>query len=339
MIAAIGPSAQTAFDRLACHPLQTWAWGEFRRQTGLAVSRFGRFEGKKLVETAQISWHRLPHLPLTVGYWPKGVIPSAEMVEAVSREANRQRAILVKLEPNILAETGSKTLQKLTPAFPLRPGRPQFTRYSLWLDLTPDEETLLKKMHPKTRYNTRLAERKGVKVELDNSLVAFEAYWRLTAQTAQRQGFYAHSRAYHQSMFDLLQPVGLAHLFTASFNQKILAAWIVFTLNGVLYYPYGASTREDRQGFASNLLMWTVIKWAKKHGCRLFDMWGSPGPDPQPTDDWYGFHRFKLGYGARVVEFVGTYDLITNPILYPVYRFGNDFLRWQLLRLKAKIHF
>jgi lipid II:glycine glycyltransferase (peptidoglycan interpeptide bridge formation enzyme) len=67
--------------------------------------------------------------------------------------------------------------------------------------------------------------------------------------------------------------------------------------------------------------MWEAIRFGKKKGARLFDMWGSLGPDPDPKDPWYGFHRFKEGYGPTLVEFVGSYDLVVNPILYYLYNF------------------
>jgi lipid II:glycine glycyltransferase (peptidoglycan interpeptide bridge formation enzyme) len=82
--------------------------------------------------------------------------------------------------------------------------------------------------------------------------------------------------------------------------------------------------------------MWHVIVWAKKRGNHLFDMWGSPGPDPSPTDDWYGFHRFKMGCGPELVEFVGSYDLVVRPLLYQGYKVAN-MARWIGLRALAKL--
>ena len=111
---------------------------------------------------------------------------------------------------------------------------------------------------------------------------------------------------------------------------------MVFLLNGILYYPYGASTRDDKNVFASNLMMWEVAKWGKGKGAKLFDLWGSPGPDPKPTDKWIGFHKFKEGYGAKLVEFVGTYDLVINPVLYWLYRGGEE-VRWIILRFWRKL--
>jgi len=68
-------------------------------------------------------------------------------------------------------------------------------------------------------------------------------------------------------------------------------------------------------------------------GCKRFDFWGSLGPEPDKTDQWYGFHRFKEGYGGELVEFVGTWDLVVNPLLYSVYKIV-DSLRWYILRLR-----
>jgi len=333
MVKEVSLRERKSFDKLAVHPLQSWAWGEFREKTGVAVIRLGRYQKDKLVETAQVTVHPIPHLPWKIGYWPKGVVPSKLMVEAVKKELRKRNALMVKLEPNEIKD--AETLEKIKQfrgRTGLVSGRPLFTRWSFWLDLTKSEGELLAGMKQKTRYNTRLAEKKGVKVVEDNSPEAFGEYWKLTEETTKRQGFYAHTKKYHQLMFETLQPAGMAHLFRAEHEGRILATWIVFVLNGVMYYPYGASTRDDRNVFGSNLLMWEVIKFGKKNGCKLFDMWGSPGPNPKPSDPWGGFHRFKEGYGAKLVEFVGTYDLVINPVLYYPYRLGEE-IRWFFLRL------
>lgn len=335
MIKKVGSREKKSFDKLAAHPLQSWAWGEFREKTGVAVLRLGRYQKNKLVETAQITIHKVPHLPFSIGYWPKGVVPSKLMVEAVKKELRKRNAIMVKLEPNILAKDGAEKMVGFRGRLGMVPGRSLFTKWSFWLDLTKSESELLSEMKQKTRYNTRLAEKKGGVIREDNSRAAFEEYWKLTEETTKRQEFYAHTKKYHQLMFETLQPAGIAHLFLAEHEGKTLATWIVFILNGVMYYPYGASTRDEKNIFASNLLMWEVIKFGKKNGCHLFDMWGSPGPSPRPSDPWAGFHRFKEGYGAKLVEFVGTFDLIINPVVYWLYRVGEE-IRWLFLRLLAK---
>jgi lipid II:glycine glycyltransferase (peptidoglycan interpeptide bridge formation enzyme) len=87
----------------------------------------------------------------------------------------------------------------------------------------------------------------------------------------------------------------------------------------MLYYPYGASSSRFKNIMASNLMMWEAIRFGKKHGATLFDMWGSLGPNPSISDPWYGFHRFKQGYNPRLIEFIGSFDLVINPKLYKLY--------------------
>ena len=84
---------------------------------------------------------------------------------------------------------------------------------------------------------------------------------------------------------------------------------------------------------ASNLMMWEAIKFGKRLGLKKFDMWGCLGPNQDKNNPWYGFHRFKEGYGPKLVEFVGSYDLVINKKLYFVYKIA-DKIRWSLLKLK-----
>ena len=83
-------------------------------------------------------------------------------------------------------------------------------------------------------------------------------------------------------------------------------------------------------------MMWEAIRFGKNQGAKMFDMWGALGPNPNTHDSWYGFHRFKEGYGAKLVEFTGTYDLVLNPPLYPIYNLA-DKLRWTYLKLRSYI--
>src|SRR6185436_2556435 len=120
---------------------------------------------------------------------------------------------------------------------------------------------------------------------------AFEAYLKLTKETTARQKFYAHSEAYHRQQWETLPHIKTknqlsSHLFLARYNEKILTAWIVFVFKDALYYPYGASSSENREVMASNLMMWEVIRWGKQQGLKTFDMWGALGPEPNKNDPW-----------------------------------------------------
>ena len=137
-------------------------------------------------------------------------------------------------------------------------------------------------------------------------------------------------------MWEALGDSGMMHIFHGVYENKIIVSWIIFVFNGILYYPYGASRDEHRDVMASNLMMWEMILFGKRQGCAKFDMWGSLGPDPNPKDPWFGFHRFKKGYGGELMEYVGSFDLISDPPLYKIFRIAEN-LRWKYLRLRAKI--
>ena len=333
IIREVLPREKDQFNAQAVHPLQSWEWGEFRQKTGVKVIRLGAFDKNQLLTSFQMTVHPLPLFSYNIIYFPKGPIPDNPLLEALAKVGRENNAILVKMEPNILANQDVKNFL-LSNGCP--EGRPLFTKYTFILDLTKTEDILLAGMKPKTRYNIRLAQKHGVVVTEDNSSQAFETYLKLTMETTQRQGFYSHTSDYHQKMWETLQPAGLAHLFTARWQNQILATYLFFVFNQVLYYPYGASTREHREVMPIYALFWEAIKFGKSLGCQKFDMWGSSGPNPAPNDPWIGFHRFKEGFGATLTEFVGTYDLVLNQPFYSLYNLANDF-RWKLLRLKSKI--
>lgn len=320
IIINVKPEDKKEFNLLARHPLQSWEWGEFRQKTGIEVIRLGRYKNDKLVETAQITIHQLPFTKYTIGYFPKGNIPSKAMLKRLYESGKEYRCIFIKLEPNIMKENFKSGALWAISNFKLIPSpHPLFTKYTFQLDLTKSEEEMLKNMHPKTRYNIKIAQKHGTVVKEDDSDEAFMKYLELTFETAKRQKFYAHNKRYHEFMWETLKGANIAHLLTASHQSQILVTWIVFIFNNVLYYPYGASSDKYRNLMASNLMMWEAIKFGKKHGAKLFDMWGALGPNPDPSDPWYGFHRFKQGYGTKLVEFIGSFDLVINPTLYKLY--------------------
>lgn len=314
-------------NRIPVHPLQSFEWGEFRKKTGAKVVKGDNF---------QLTIHKIPLTSFTLGYLPKGPMPTKKAVHELRKIGRKENCIFIQVEPNIpmltLEESpGNKFLENLG----LRPSaHPLFTKYTFQLDLTKNEEELLKNMHPKTRYNIRLAQRHGVKVVEDNSEKAFNTYIKLLKETIKRQKFYAHDERYHRLMWQTLRPPGIAHLLIARYKNQPLVAWILFIYKDVLYYPYGASSEKHKEAMASNLAMWEVIRFGKKMGCHTFDMWGSLGPKPDKNDTWFGFHRFKEGYGGRLVEFIGSYDLVISPFLYELYKLA-DKLRWLFLKARA----
>lgn len=313
------------YNKSVSHPLQSFEWGEFRKKTGVKIVR---------TDTFQVSIHKIPYLPFTIGYFPKGDMPNEKMLEELCMIGKENNCVFIQLEPNVISgKQGEDSFAKLKL---FSSAHPLFTKYTFVLDLTKSEDELLKAMHQKTRYNIKVAEKHGVKIVQDNSDEAFKEYLKLTRETTQRQGFFAHSEKYHKLMWETLKDKEVgdelsAHLFLAKYKDEVLVAWILFVFKDTLYYPYGASSSKFRETMASNLMMWEAIKFGKKLGLKKFDMWGSLGLEPSIKDPWYGFHRFKEGYGPKLVEFVGSYDLVINKSLYKLYKIA-DKIRWTMLQ-------
>lgn len=326
----VGEKDKKAFNKAVSHPVQSWEWGEFRAKTGNKVLRLASYEGQKLTEGYTLTVHPLPYTPFKLAVFLKGPKPNKEMLAFLKDLGKRENLIFVRMEPNVTKSTGTQEHKytSLLHAHGARPGRAFFTKSTFIIDLTKREEELLAAMHSKTRYNIRVAQKHGVEVIEDNSKKAFETYLRLMEETTKRQGFYAHTEGYHRLMWETLHPAGIARLLTAKYKGKILIAWIVFVWKDTLYYPYGASSNEHRNVMASYAMMWEAICFGKHLSLKTFDLWGK--------EEGKGFTDFKEKFGPQTVEFIGTWDLIINPTLYPLYRIAEE-ARWKILKAKARI--
>ena len=298
------------------HPLQTEEWSEFRKEWGNEI---------EFVNNNLVIFSKIPYTKFTIGTCLKcGSITGSHL--AMAREIGKKHnAIFIKFEPSYAKTSERQTKLK---SFGLAEGKTLFTPTTFWIDLTPSEDELMKSFSSKTRYNIRLAQKHGVKIQIDNSDEAFEKYLELTAETNKRQGFYSHTPKYHELMWKHLKG-NIANLLVAKYKGQIISTWILFNNDEFLYYPYGASTDKHKEVMANNLMMWEAIKFGKSKNLKTFDLWG--------REEGKGFTKFKEGYNPRVVEFLGSWDLIINKPLYYTYRFAEK-LRWFLLRIKGKFN-
>ena len=330
LLREIRSEEQGAYNQVVTDPLQSWQWGEFRKTTGLQIERLGFFENGKLKKALQLSFHSVPIIGGAVGYLPKADPPDPDQLSALRQVGKKYNSIFIKLEPNLRQDQVAQLPAELIP------GKPVLPKYTFQIDLTQAEETLFARLATKTRYNVNLAHKKGVKIYEDSSPKGLEVYLDILKETTTRQEFYAHSPGYFRAMWEKLQSSRMMRIFHAVYGNDVLVSWIVFIFNGMLYYPYGASRAIHREVMASNLMMWEMIKFGKQEKCHTFDLWGCLGPNPDPKNPWFGFHRFKSGYGGELVEFVGSYDYVLKPTQYRLFSLANSW-RWKLLKLKAKL--
>lgn len=328
------------YNKVVDHPLQAWEWGEFRKNTDTTVERLGFYDNGHLKKGLQVTFHPLPLIGRTAGYYPKGFMPEVDQLEALKHLGRQNKALFIKMEPNISNKVGVPSahhqIAKFLEEHDAVPGRPLFTKHTFILDLEKPEEELFAGLSSKTRYNVNVAIKKGVVIYENSTEQGMEQYLQILGETTKRQGFYAHSPEYFRKMWQILGPTGSMKIFQAVYENKAIVSWVMFIFNQTLYYPYGASLREHNDVMASNLMMWEMIRFGKSQGCTKFDMWGSLGENPDPKDPWFGFHRFKKGYGGELHEFIGTYDLVIDPVLYKPFRIVEN-LRWKLLRLKTRL--
>lgn len=320
------------------HPLQTKEWGEFRKEWGNEIEfvkgNLTSIAGQALL----IIFSKIPYTNLTIGTCLKcGPITGLHLA-TVRNVGKKHNAIFIKFEPNIVVDSKQQAeWKKIEKNFV--EGKRLFTPTTFWIDLTKSEDELLKSFSSKTRYNIRLAQKHGVEVKIDppdgEAGNAFEKYLELTEETNKRQGFYSHSPKYHRLMWKHLNqsPITkhqapIANLLVARYKNEIISTWILFAHDGFLYYPYGASTDKYKEVMANNLMMWEAIKFGKKLGLTTFDLWG--------REEGKGFTKFKEGYNPKVIEFVGSWDLIINKPLYYIYQIA-EYVRWMILRIKSKI--
>jgi peptidoglycan pentaglycine glycine transferase (the first glycine) len=313
------------------HILQSWAWGELKARFGWRVQRLA-VDGA----LAQVLFRPLPGGLGTIAYVPKGPLADygdvsslRSLLDAILPVAREQRALCLKIEPDLEdAPALTETLQAL--GFRLSPQLIQ-PRRTILVDLTPDPEELLRRMKQKTRYNIRLAERKGVTIRA-GSESDLAAFYELMELTAKRDGFGIHTRAYYEAAHRLFMPADQGRLLLAEYEGQLLAGLVVLGLGGsgrcdTACYMYGASSDEHRNLMPAYLLQWEAMLWAKEQGCCAYDLWGVPDEDEatleseftQRNDGLWGVYRFKRGFGGRLVRTVGAWDMVYAPLRYRLY--------------------
>jgi len=315
------------YEKLPAHITQSEAWRKFKKAVGIPSIK---------VAGIQFFLHKIPLTSLNVGYCPK-VCPEKIEWGLLKKKAMENNCVMVRFDvPNVVASSSSavkwqREFEKNCKKSP----RSIFAQYTILLDLKKPEEELFKNLHPKTRYNVRLSQKHGVIVQEKNDPKTLENFLILLEKTAIAKKFYIHPKNYYRTLWKILYPRGMAYLLEASYQKEPLVIWLLLKFGRVLYYPYGGSTDRYRNFMPSNLIAWEAIRLGKRLGCELFDMWGATGSQDK-NDPWYGFTRFKLGYGGKLVKFIDSYDLVIKPHLYTLFNFGYS-LAWKILRFKRNI--
>ncbi len=290
------------------HLLQTGLWGDLKQDFGWQPVRLLAGDCG-----AQILFRPLP-LGLAFAYLPKGPLGDVagwqSLWKAVDRVCRSRRVVLLKVEPDFNEPLSPIQRQLFDPFVPSDPVQP---RRTILVSLAGSEDQWMEHMKPKTRYNIRLAERKGVEVHPSGDL---DVFYNLVEVTSQRDGFGVHQRAYYQKAYELFYPRGQCELLIARFEGRPLAGLMVFAQGRRAWYLYGASNDEERSRMPAYLLQWEAMRWAARQGCQEYDLVGVPDEEEAAleagftsrSEGLWGVYRFKRGFGGELVRSAGAYD-------------------------------
>lgn len=189
------------------------------------------------------------------------------------------------------------------------------------LDLSRKEEEILAGMKPKTRYNIRLTQKRGVKV-FPASLHLLPAFYELYRQTAERNDFqlceYRHFSALFSTAFS--QPDSTEILFLLAKHDLDLLAGAIIAISGrTATYLFGASANEKRNLMGPYAIQWTAIQIARARGCLHYDL-GAVSPGKDPDHPCFGLYRFKTGFGGRIIHQSGSWDYPLDEKGYKAFR-------------------
>ena len=348
------------------HFLQTYEWGQVKAKYGwipyYAVwTDDGKFHisqttenlslitGHCVAATMILKKQILNHgfaARLSILYAPKGPLLDWENAGLRNRVLNdlqsfakKQGAIFLKVDPDILLGRGIPQSAVDVPDNAGQAMRSELMRrgwvYSsdqiqfqntVLIDLSATEEEMLARMKPKTRYNVRLAEKKGVTIRT-GTVDDLPALYKMYAETSVRDGFVIRDENYYMTVWKLFMSnvetlkrasVPSCIPLIAEVDNQPVAAIFLFMFAGRAYYVYGMSRNLHREKMPTYLLQWEAMKRAKAGGCSAYDLWGAPEIFNE-SDSMWGVYRFKEGLGGEVVRTLGAYDFAPNKLWYKLY--------------------
>ena len=314
-------------------------WGDLKNKWGwtstpLRLDVRDDTKSHSPLAVALVLKRRVPRLPFSILYVPKGPILDYSdgalrrvALSQLEQIAKREKAIFIKIDPEVVYGWGSDEIRKSPTGVKfvaeLNDRGWQFSsdqiqfQNTVELDLSRPEEELLASMKPKTRYNIRLAKRKGITIR-NGSTEDFPLIVNMYMVTANRDDFAVRPEKYYLDAWNGFFEAGMAQPFIAEYKGEPIAAIIILHMGNRAIYMYGASTNKERKRMPNYLLQWEAMCWAKEHGYEIYDFWGAPNVFSEEDPLW-GVWRFKSGFKGQVVRHIGAWDYPVRPFWYWVY--------------------
>ena len=296
------------------HFLQAWEWGALRERHGWQAQRHVCEHNNEVVAAFTLLTRRIPLLPWRIAYVPKGPLLDyadeplfVAVLDHITDVARAARAVYVKIDPDIPEENARSANLYRESGWRASSEQIQFPHTAL-LDLDCGADALLAAMKPKTRYNIRLAARRGIEIEQTTD---WHLLFRLYADTARRDGFPIREEGYYHDVWSLFQESGQGEGFLARVEGEAVAGLYLIHTGDTGWFYTGASSQRHRDKMPNYLLQWHAIQWLIARGYRWYDLWGAPTVMDK-SDPLWGVYRFKSGFGARYVRRLGAYDRVLD---------------------------
>jgi lipid II:glycine glycyltransferase (peptidoglycan interpeptide bridge formation enzyme) len=307
------------------HLLQSWRWGAFKQQFGWDVERIA-VQSSGGAALAQVLFRK--RAGMSIGYiprgpvWPPDDLPAfGELWARLDEVARRQRALTIIVEPDRpLPELPGEGVRLVRGSEPIQPAR------TVKVELL-DDQSLIDQMHPKTRYNVRLAKRRGVTTRIaERSDHSIDRFYEMLRDTASRNVFAVHAPNYYCEFLRVF--ANDACLAFAEVDGKPVAGAVAAVFGDEAIYMYGASSTRERAHGAAFLLQHDVMRWARSRGAQRYDLWGIPEYDPDSSvsesgdrlaastgNDRRGLYEFKTRFGGQIIRYPPPLERVYHPLL------------------------
>lgn len=309
--------------------MQSWDWGEWQASNKRPATRYiVQDDNGQPVLAAQFLRYTLP-LGQEYLYCAYGPVRSAE-----SRITNHELSeTLDTLIAHIRKEFPKALFIRLEPPFEIRNSKFEIRSTlhiqpgsTILLDITKTENELLSGMHTKTRYNIKVAQKHGVKIQFLEQPNDLHLAAQLMRDTLVRRKLVSPAQEYYfklASHFPTEAPL-TSHTYGAYYNNQLVACALTLDYNQTRTYLFGGSSTTHKNVMAPYLLHWTIIKDAKNNSLHTYDWFGAEGA----VSDGSGFARFKNSFGGDTIQYAEASDIIFKPLAYRAYQTTRHLNRW-----------
>ncbi len=167
------------------------------------------------------------------------------------------------------------------------------------VDLQKPLEQLWKNVSQLPKRCVRGAVRNGVKIHWKRNQGVMDSQEALLEQTYTRQGLVPNfPLEFYRSIFERKEQLGLRVLCATHGGQCVAVIWVI-TDRDCCYYWDAAALDAGRKLNANHLLVWSLIRWAKRKGYKKLDFVGAGGRAGSKP----GIKRFKLSMGGVETQY------------------------------------